>query len=79
MDKTNRKFPPRPTKPGFIAVEVVDAADGGFCLVVGDTRVAGCHPALHDNNVRYRWNVRAQEILRATALALTESDPEEVA
>jgi len=50
-------------------VEVVDSVDGGFCLVVDDERVAGCSPALHHNNIRYRWNVRAQDFLRALARA----------
>lgn len=51
------KLAPAATQPGHVVVEVVDAVDGGLCLVVGGTRVAGCEPSLLPNNVRYRWNV----------------------
>jgi len=69
MPRTKRGLTPPTTKPGFVVVEVVDSVDGGFCLVVDDERVAGCSPALHHNNIRYRWNVRAQDFLRALARA----------
>jgi hypothetical protein len=52
------KLVPPATKPGYVVVEVVDSADGGLCLVVGGTRVAGCEPSLFPSNIQYRWNVR---------------------
>ena len=66
---TNRKLTPPATKPGFIIVEAVDAADGGMCLVVNNTRIAGCEPSLSQNNVRYRWNVREEYLQRVLAEA----------
>ena len=51
---------PPATKPGYIIVEAVDSADGGMCLVMDHTRIAGCEPTLNTNNVRYRWNVREE-------------------
>ena len=66
-----RKLTPPTTKPGFVVMEVVDAADGGYCLVANNTRIAGCEPALHENNVYFRWNVREeylQEVLKSTEM-----------
>jgi hypothetical protein len=59
-----RPLTPPATKPGFVVVEVVDSADGGLCLVVNDTRVAGVEPSLSESNVRYRWNVRSEYLRR---------------
>lgn len=44
---------PPTTKPGYVIVEAVDSADGGMCLVINNTRVAGCEPSLNFPNVRY--------------------------
>jgi hypothetical protein len=60
-----RKLIAPATKPGFVIVEAVDSADGGLCLVVNNTRIAGCEPSLGANNVRYRWNVREEYLRRA--------------
>ena len=52
------------TRPGYIVIEAVASADGGTCLVVNCTRIAGGKPASSANNVRYRWNVREENLRR---------------
>lgn len=34
------------------------------CLVIDNTRVAGCKPLPVSNNVRYTWNVEVAELRR---------------
>lgn len=63
MSKQNLISPA--TKPGYVVVEAVYSEDGGMCLVVNDTRVAGCKPIWCDSNVRYRWNVREEYLCSA--------------
>ena len=61
------------TNPGWMVVEAVDSADGGMCLVVNGSRVAGCEPSLSENNIRYRWNVRREYLQAVLTVALNNS------
>ena len=61
---SKRKLISPATHPGYVTVEAVDSADGGMCLVVNNVRVAGVEPSLRPGNVRYRWNVRDEYLLR---------------
>jgi hypothetical protein len=72
VPKQNKLTPPA-TKPGWVVVEAVDSADGGMCLVINGSRVAGCEPALTQNNVQYRWNVRREYLQEVLTVALHSS------
>lgn len=75
MKKKCNLMPPA-TKTGWVTVEVLEAADGGYCLVMNNTRVAGCDVALRENNVYWRWNVREefiQQVLDNLKKAANES------
>lgn len=59
---------PIASKPGYTTIEAIYASDGRLCLAVNDRRVAGAKPGLGGNNIKYRWNVKTEELAKAARL-----------